>query len=85
MLSEFPESERGVRARLIFSAKESFYKCHRSGGGGWLDFSDVELRLTPGSEDAELRVEKRLWMSGSKVEGRYAITPRFIFTAFTAR
>jgi 4'-phosphopantetheinyl transferase EntD len=85
MLARVPEHERGVRARLIFSAKESFYKCYRSGGGGWLDFSEVELRPVPDTDDIEVRVRKHLWMSAANVEGRYAVTPRFIFTAFIAR
>lgn len=84
-LSALPDRDRGVRARLIFSAKEAFYKCYRSAGGGWLDFSDVELRLTPDSDDIDLRVKKQLGVNAPRIEGRYAITPRFIFTAFTAR
>ena len=85
MLNRFSRSERGLQARLLFSAKEAFYKCYRSAGGGWLDFNEVELRPTPSSDDMELRVEKPLAMSGLGVEGRYALTPRFIYTAFTAR
>ena len=83
-LSAYAERERGLRARLGFSAKEAFYKCYRSAGGGWLDFSDVELRLTPDSDDIELRVSK-LDESALRFDGRYALTPRFIYTAFTAR
>jgi 4'-phosphopantetheinyl transferase EntD len=84
-LSTLDEHERGIRARLIFSAKESFYKCYRGTGGGWLDFDEVELRLTARSDDIELVLHRQLGGNVLQVEGRYAITPRFIYTAFVAR
>lgn len=85
MLSLFSERERGRRARLVFSAKEAFYKCYRSAGGGWLDFHEVELRSTPDADEIELRLAKSRHMNAVRIDGRYALTPRFIFTAFTAR
>lgn len=84
-LNALPEFDRGVRGRLIFSAKEAFYKCYRGAGGGWLDFNEVDLRLSADSDNLELCVQKQLGVNTVRFEGRYAITPRFIFTAFTAR
>jgi 4'-phosphopantetheinyl transferase EntD len=82
-LRDFPEPDQSIRARLLFSAKEAFYKCYCSAGGGWLDFHDLEIRLTPGSEVLEVSARKALWERAPNVEGRYALTSRFIFTAFT--
>jgi len=42
-LMRLPAPRRLQEATLIFSAKEAFYKCHCSAGGGWLDFHDVAL------------------------------------------
>ena len=85
-LNALPQRERGVTARLVFSAKEAFYKCYRSAGGGWLDFDEVDLHLTPDSDAViELRGTKSPVVDGLCIEGRYAITRRFIFTAFIAR
>ena len=82
-LRDFPEPDRGIRARLLFSAKEAFYKCYCSAGGGWLDFHDLEIRLTPTSDVLEVNARKPLWERARTVSGRYALTSRFIFTAFT--
>lgn len=84
-LRDYDKPDRSIRARLVFSAKEAFYKCYRSAGGDWLDFHDLEMRQTPASDDMELRSRKPLWERAPLVEGRYALTPQFIFTAFTAR
>ena len=85
MLCAFPENDRGVIGRLVFSAKEAFYKCYRSVGGGWLDFEEVELRATPGSDTIEVWLRKELSVDAREFEGRYALTPRFVYTAFIAR
>jgi len=42
-LATLSPSERALAATLIFSAKEAFYKCHVSAGGGLLGFHDVAL------------------------------------------
>lgn len=41
-LGGLPVAERAVAAALIFSAKESFYKCQYPLTGEWLDFHDLE-------------------------------------------
>jgi len=82
-LGDFPEPDRSILARLVFSAKEAFYKCYRSAGGGWLDFHDLDVRLTPASDVMEVTARKRLWEGAPRVDGRYALTSQFIFTAFT--
>lgn len=79
-LMTMDDSERGLRARLVFSAKEAFYKCHRSAGGGWLDFHDVELRMTADADDIEVTCDKATAMHA---EGRYAIHDGVIAVGFT--
>lgn len=46
-LAALREPERGRCAALIFSAKESFYKCQYSVTRQWLEFDDVALDLPP--------------------------------------
>ena len=75
---------RGVQARLAFSLKEAFYKCHRSAGGGWLDFHDVELQLADG-EVVGLNTRAGVPVPPASMEGRYAVTSGYVLTAFTAR
>ncbi len=84
-LHAMPDRDRGVYARLAFSAKEAFYKCYRSTGGGWLDFHDIEIRFSaaPGEMTAEVLARKRLWNRAPSVLGAFAISSQFIFTAFT--
>ncbi len=45
-LGTFSESEKERYAALIFSAKESFYKCQYSVTQQWLEFDDVALDLS---------------------------------------
>lgn len=75
---------RGIRARLAFSLKEAFYKCHRSVGGGWLDFHDVELRMA-GGEFVGLTTRTGLEAPVFGIEGRYVVTSCHVLTVFTAR
>ena len=48
--------QRGRWAKLIFSAKEAFYKCQYPKSGRMLDFLDVELSLDPASAGFRARV-----------------------------
>ncbi|MEM9195163.1 MAG: 4'-phosphopantetheinyl transferase superfamily protein [Myxococcota bacterium] len=45
MLEALSDSSRGIEARVIFSAKEAFYKCQYAQSGQYLGFQDVELTL----------------------------------------
>ncbi|MEP6859767.1 MAG: 4'-phosphopantetheinyl transferase superfamily protein [Deltaproteobacteria bacterium] len=61
------ESERGYPAALVFSAKESVYKCLYA--GRFLDFHDVELAIEPGS----FTVIRAAGYDASAVRGRWVI------------
>ena len=83
-LHRIPDPDRGVRARLIFSAKEAFYKCYCGTGGGWLDFHDLEIQFTAAGDAMDVRARKPLWRKAPIVEGRFGVTTDLIFTVFTA-
>jgi 4'-phosphopantetheinyl transferase EntD len=58
--------KRGRCAALLFSAKESFYKCQYGVTGQWLEFDDVALDLPSGDASAgcfALRPRKRIKLS----------------------
>lgn len=60
---------------VVFSAKESFYKCWSAAGGPWLEFDDVEVDLAPaGSFVARPRV-------GGGWSGRWRVVDGFVVTA----
>ena len=81
-----PEARRQTVAAVIFSAKESVYKCHQPVTGQWLDFSDVVVRV-------ELRQGR--WMarivaaecprSKRLLHGRCAIVDGHVFTTTVQR
>jgi 4'-phosphopantetheinyl transferase EntD len=60
-------SERAHPAALVFSAKESVYKCLYA--GRFLDFHDVELAIEPGT----FTVIRAAGYDASAVRGRWAI------------
>jgi 4'-phosphopantetheinyl transferase EntD len=61
------ESERAHPAALVFSAKESVYKCLYA--GRFLDFHDVELAIEPGT----FTVLRATGYDATAVRGRWAI------------
>ena len=44
-LDSLPASDRGLLAKLLFCAKEAFYKCQYGVTGELLDFQDVEIEI----------------------------------------
>ena len=66
--------DAGVRAKLLFSAKESVYKCHYPLFGSFLDFSDVRVQfdegcrsfqaliLRPDDQDGSTALNGRFWL-----------------------
>ena len=75
-------AERGRLVRLLFSAKESVYKCVRSAGGPELGFHEVEIELPPGAgrfRAAWKAAAGRALDSGS-AEGAFAFRGRWLFT-----
>ena len=48
-LRALPFARRAISATIVFSAKEAFYKCHFASSPTWLDFTDVEIDVSPGA------------------------------------
>ena len=70
-------------AKIIFSAKESVYKCYYSLAGRRLNFHDVEIRLTPSQQKFTARLltdSPGAWLGEYPLQGRYAQSPTHIFT-----
>jgi len=67
-------SERAHPAALVFSAKESVYKCLYA--GQFLDFHDVELAIGPGT----FTVVRAAGHDASAVRGRWAIAGDHVAT-----
>lgn len=71
-----------LAARLIFSAKESFYKCQFYLTGSRLDFFDVRIDLTAaGHFFAELLVDTPTLARGLRVRGQWRQRDGFLLTA----
>ena len=69
-------------ARLIFSAKEAFYKCQFYQTREWLDFLDVAVDLQPsGGFSARLLVDRKALTHGSCFQGTWRQHEDFLFTA----
>jgi len=69
--------------KLIFSAKEAFFKCYYPLTQTWLDFKDVEIEfdLDAGTFVARIdRSSKPALLGRRELRGRFAATDRFVFT-----
>jgi 4'-phosphopantetheinyl transferase EntD len=82
LLARADARERGRLAHVLFSAKESIYKCARSAGAPELDFHDVEVSLERGAGRfagrwRESGVRQAAWR---RCSGRYVLRGRWIFT-----
>ncbi|HWD29930.1 MAG TPA: 4'-phosphopantetheinyl transferase superfamily protein [Rhizomicrobium sp.] len=87
-LAALSATERASAATLIFSAKEAFYKCHVSAGGGWLDFHDVALDYTADSfRVSPQRPFTKSWTGDAPPIGRYGVNGDTLLcaVAFPAR
>ncbi|HEY0466953.1 MAG TPA: 4'-phosphopantetheinyl transferase superfamily protein [Polyangiaceae bacterium] len=72
----------GLAARLVFSAKESFYKCQFYHTRHWLDFFDVVIELEEQGEfSASLLVDALPLCRGLSIRGRWAVREGLLFTA----
>lgn len=84
-LSTRPAAERGLLARLIFSAKECAYKAQYMQSRSFLEFSDLEVTLAPetGQFDATFRRAVPGFGREARLFGRFAIAQGHIVTALT--
>ncbi len=82
-----PERERGVLAKLLFSAKECAYKCQFTLTRTFLEFSDLEITtdLETGQFEATFIRPVPGFAKGAQLFGRYVIDDRTIVTAITAQ
>jgi 4'-phosphopantetheinyl transferase EntD len=69
-----PSPERGRLARLIFSAKESFYKLQFPLTGAMLEFGDVRIDIEP---ERDLFAATLLRAAGRAFPAGYALAGRF--------
>jgi 4'-phosphopantetheinyl transferase EntD len=76
-------AERGILARLVFSAKESVFKCVNPLEGVFLDFHDCRLELDPLRSVFIARISHPAlaprW-EGMELRGRFAGNSRRLFT-----
>ncbi len=80
-LQESPEDSRGILAKLLFSAKESVFKCVYPITGVFLEFHDCEIRLDPGpGAFTAILSNPRLPQGWSELQGRFAANSRHLFT-----
>ena len=69
-------SERAMPAALLFSAKESVYKCLYPTAGRFLEFRDVELAF----DGDAFRVVRAAGYDASGVRGRFALSATHVAT-----
>lgn len=71
-----------LAARLVFSAKEAYYKCQFYITHAWLGFFDVAIELEPsGAFSARLLVDAKPLSLGTCVQGTWRQEEDFLFTA----
>jgi len=86
-LERLPREQRVAHAALLFSAKESFYKCQYPVTGEWLDFTAVHIELPDahGSGEGFLVIPQRsLRLQGSArlpLPGRFRFREGRVITA----
>ena len=80
----------GLWAMIVFSAKESTYKCYHPLMKTYLDFHDVEIDLTPEASSFTARVLKARGRDGGPaapgirvLRGRYAWNDAHVFAGVT--
>jgi 4'-phosphopantetheinyl transferase EntD len=85
-LDRCPYRQRGRMAKLVFSAKEAFYKCQHPTNGGFLGFLEVDLRIDPDAGTFSVARVHRSgpgWRFAERAQGRLRRTAGLIVTAAT--
>lgn len=81
-LAAGPLADAGLNARLIFSAKEAFYKCQYALTETYLGFHDVDVALeTDGFTVTVREAVPPLFEAGGKLRGRYITLGDHVVTA----
>lgn len=87
-LASLPEQDRGLRAKVVFSAKEAVYKCQYPLSRQFVGFHEVAVSLQPdtGSFVASfLREAGTTFARGDALHGRYIHVPGLVITAVCIR
>ena len=82
-IGRFGEDARGWLGKLLFSAKESFYKCQYPVTRTFLDFHDVQLSVDLAAGEfsiAKVRPNGSSWDHVRQVAGKFRRGSRFIVT-----
>lgn len=85
-LSTQPEQDRGMLAKLIFSAKECAYKCQFTLSRTFLEFHDLEITadLETGQFEATFLRSVPGFARGARLYGRYVVAQDHVITAISA-
>jgi len=86
-LTGLPIADRGVFARLIFSAKECAYKCQHTLSSRLLDFNALTTRIDQASGRFVARFNQSAtpFVAGDELVGRYRMDADHIVTAIALR
>jgi 4'-phosphopantetheinyl transferase EntD len=85
-LDRWSGERRGQMAKLVFSAKEAFYKCQHSTTRSYLDFLDVDLHIDPAAGTFEVARVHRSgagWRFVEKAKGRLLRTAGLVLAGAT--
>jgi 4'-phosphopantetheinyl transferase EntD len=78
-LHELPEP--GLTGKIVFSAKESVYKCQYPITGQFLGFHAVEIEIDDGSFQAVFQQEADEFRPGDVMSGRFLVEEGLVATA----
>ncbi len=87
-LDSLSQRNRELRMTLLFSAKESLYKCQYMVSGQWLGFHDVTLSFDPVREEFSAKFLVDIDGIAAKSEclkGKYLFSRGFVFTGMILR
>jgi 4'-phosphopantetheinyl transferase EntD len=87
-LEQRPPELSAIHAKLVFSAKETVYKCQYTLSRSWLGFHDVEIEYVPDSATFRctfLKSVPNVAKAGDVMTGHCTIEGGLIFTAASIR
>jgi 4'-phosphopantetheinyl transferase EntD len=85
-LDRWPYEQRGRMAKLVFSAKEAFYKSQHPTNRSFLGFLEVDLRIDPDAGTfsvARIHRSGARWRFAERAQGRLRRTAGLVLTAAT--
>ena len=89
-IESLPDLPPGLWTMIVFSAKESAYKCYHPIAKAFLDFHDVEIDLAPGAGTFTARILKERAADNTagrrgieSLHGRYAWNDAHVFAGVT--